>query len=247
MLTNTKAVGNKIKNDLRIFSGIYSISAQLIYVLFLVYTLISGIGILALNIALLALSVAFEAFLTISFIKRDFLTREHNKLIKRAFRITSLTLKAISLGIGIYGIHISITSVNTVSLIFTVLMFFGWLSSVLIELLRFVIEGYVNLSVAAVKNDIEPLVKIYHKITFKSYERETSDEDEKVRKIADVYRAELKEKEEAKKTLKKAERIIKKDKKREASRKRKAALKSKFSSLFKKDKKSDTDKNENKE
>ena len=91
---------------------------------------------------------------------------------------------------------------------------------------------------SALSKDTEPFVRIYNKLTFKSYEgREEKDADSYVDKIASEYKQELKEKRESKKALLKAERILKRDERRAAFREKLSRTRAKIKSVFKKNKK----------
>ena len=142
MFINTRAVSNKIVGDFKVFGGLYSIFIQIVYLAFLIFSLSSGRGIFAVNVVLTALSSFFLVFLIITFIKRDFLTREHRRSIKHTVRITSLAVKTVSLYITLYGIHVAVTQFNTVSVIFAVFMLFAWLCGTLLEISRLIIERY---------------------------------------------------------------------------------------------------------
>lgn len=235
MFINTRAVGKKIVNDVKLFSAVYSILVQLLYVAFLVYTLFSGCGIIGLNVTLLTLSVLFEGFLIYSFFNGDFLTREDTIKIKHAYRIASLVIRGISLGIAVYGIHIALSEVNTVSLLFSTFMLFGWISGALIEIVKFVIERYIALLTSAFSKDTEPFVRVYRKITFKGYEeREARKADAIVDEITAEYKDELKDKRDSQKALKEAERLIEKEQRRTEIKKRMTDAKEKVKSIFKK-------------
>ena len=234
LFINTRAVSNKIVGDFKNFSGLYSIFAQLIYLAFLIYSLVNGQGYLGVNIALTVLSSLFLVFLLFSFLSAESLSREYKASIKHAFRITSLFIKALSLGITLYGIHIAVTDFNTGSLVFAVFMLFGWLLGALLEISRFIIERYTNLLTAALSKDSEPFVKLYKKITFKGYDgRREHSSDEEVDLITEEYKKELREKEESEKAVREAERFILREKKREAFRQKANAVKSKISGFFK--------------
>ena len=235
MFINTRAVSRKIITDVKLFSGIYSILVQLLYVAFLGYTVFAGCGSLALNITLLSVSVLFEGFLIFTFSNPDFFTRSDTVRIKHAFHILSLLVRATSLGITVYGIHITLKEFNTASLLFTTFMLFGWISGVLIEFFRFIIERYTSLMTSALSKDTEPFVRIYRKFTFRGYEgREEKEADSAVDELAAEYKQELKDKRESQKALMEAEKIIKKEEKRAKNKKRIAAAKEKVKSLFKK-------------
>ncbi|MBE6536382.1 MAG: hypothetical protein E7673_00360 [Ruminococcaceae bacterium] len=238
MFINTRAVSKKIIEDTKVFSAVYSIIIQLIYVAFLCYALFSGCGSTVLNVILLSISTLFELFLIFSFARRNNSTRTAASKIKHAYHIASLSLRAVSLGIAVYGIHISFAELDTVSLVFTVFMLVGWVSGILIEFFKFIIERYTALMTSALSKDTEPFVRIYNKLTFKSYEgREEKDADSYVDKIASEYKQELKEKRESKKALLKAERILKRDERRAAFREKLSRTKAKIESVFKKNKK----------
>lgn len=236
MFINTRAVSKKIIGDLRLFGDVYSIFTQIIYISFLAYMCFSGAGILALNVTFLSISVIFEAILILVFFKRDFLTRGDITKIKHVYHIASLSLKAVSLGIAFYGLHVAFAEFNTVSLVFTVFMLFAWIFGVMIEILKFVLEKYTSLMTSALSKDTEPFVRLYRKITFKGYEgREERKADALVDELTAEYKQELKSKHESEKALKEAEKILKREEKREKLREKTADIKNRLKSFFKKD------------
>ena len=235
MFINTRAVSKKIINDVKLFSSAYSILVQFLYVAFLIYTLFSGSGVLGLNISLLTISVLFEGFLVYSFFNGNFLTREDTITIKHAYRIASLVIRGISLGIAFYGIHIALTEFNTPSLLFSTFMLFGWITGALIEIVKLVIERYTALLTSAFSKDAEPFVKVYRQITFKGHEeREARKSDAIVDEITAEYKDELKEKRESKKALKEAKKLMEKEHRRAEIKKRMTDAKEKVKSIFKK-------------
>ena len=228
MFINTRAVSRKIVGDLKAFGGIYSILIQLVYIAFLVYSLCTGRGFFAVNITLIALSSLFFAFLTVTFVKRDFFSQEHKRSIKHAVRIISLSVKAVSLYITMYGIHVAVSEINTVSILFAVFMVFAWLCGALLEIMRFVVERYTSLMTSALSKDVEPFVKVYKRVTFKGYDgRKELDADTDVDKITDEYKKELSVKEASRKALREAEKLIEREKKRTAAKEKRAAAKEK--------------------
>ena len=237
MFINTRAVSNKIVGDFKVFGGLYSIFIQIVYLAFLIFSLSSGRGIFAVNVVLTALSSFFLVFLIITFIKRDFLTREHRRSIKHTVRITSLAVKTVSLYITLYGIHVAVTQFNTVSVIFAVFMLFAWLCGTLLEISRLIIERYTSLMTSALSKDVEPFVKVYKKVTFKGYDgRKEQSADSDVDKITEEYKKELNDKAASEKALKEAEKLIEREQKRKTYLEKREAIKSKISSFFKKDK-----------
>lgn len=235
IMKNTRAIADKIINDVKHFSELYLIASELIYVAFLIYLVVSNAGVLALNVALLCISIIFEAFLIFAFVKRDFLTREHTKVVKHTYRISSLALRAASLGITVYGLGITLTGADARHLLFTVFMLFSWALGVLIELLRFIIERYTSLITTAISKDVEPLVKVKSFFTLKRYEgREETKNDAFVDEIAEDYENKIKSKKEAKKAANEAAKIIRREKRREELQEKTSAVKKKIKSIFKK-------------
>ena len=235
IMKNTRAVADKIINDIKRFSELYLIISELIYIAFLVYLAVSHTGALALNVTLLCISILFEAFLIFSFIKRDFLTREHTRRVKHVYRISALALRAVSLGIAFYGLGITLTNTDTRHLLFTVFMLFAWALGVLIELFRFIIERYTSLITTAFSKDVEPFLKVKSFFTLKRHEgREETKHDAFIDEIAEDYKNKIKDKKEAKKAANEAAEIIRREKRREELQEKASAVKKKIKSIFKK-------------
>ena len=237
MFINTRAVSRKIVGDFKEFGGLYAIAVQLVYIAFLIYSLCTERGFFPINVTLIVLSSLFFVFLVITFIKRDFFSQDHKRSIKHTVRITSLLVKAVSLCITLYGIHIAVSEFNTASILFAVFMLFAWLCGVILEISRFILERYTSLMASALSKDVEPFVKVYKRITFKGYEgRREYDADADVDRITGEYKIELSAKAASQKALREAEKLIEREKKRTASKKKREASKEKRSALAEKTK-----------
>jgi len=241
MFINTRAVGTRVIGEMSFFADLYSFLIQFLYSAFLVYTLSTARGSFAVNIVLLIVTVSFSAFLLFSLASREFLPKKQARKIKHVYRIILLLFKAVSLYITVYGIHIAITEINTVSMVLAAFMVISWVFGVLFEILRFIFERYTALLTSAIIKDTDPLVNLYNKITFKKSEpREETKTDAYVSGITEEYKKELKEKKESQKARHEAEKIIRRENRRERFKELGSTLKSKIKS-FLSDGKSDSE------
>ena len=155
----TRAATLKIYNDLKRFIFIFSASMQALYIGYLVYALAVGVGILFVNIALMALSVAYLAFMTVQHVRQSKLPKNTVEKVGKAYRWSRICIKAFTLGATLYGIHIAATKVNTVTVILAALTAIAWMMSVLFELVKIIFERYYELIESAFAKDMYPIKK----------------------------------------------------------------------------------------
>ena len=177
MLDYTRSVFLQTKEDLRKLGLLCSFSLQSFQIIYLIYTLCIGSGILAANIALLVLSSAY--FLFMVYINWTDTKKEIRKIFKTIYRWGKRLIKLFTLGVSVYGLFITAnehaTITTTVSIILLVFMLMGWLLDLLLEVLTRIVEKRGKLFLEALKMDIEPAYKAVNFIQ-KIRGKETNDE-----------------------------------------------------------------------
>lgn len=203
MFIHSRAIGTKILNDFKKFTFIFSLATQCFYLFYLVYALAVSAGNLAANVILLVLSALYLAFYIASKAHPEILNNLSQRKTRHAYVISKLTVRAFTLALTLYGIHIAASHVSTLSVILAALTVMGWTLGVLFELVTFVFEKYFDLMMTAVKADVQPIVNVYNKITFKGSapEKEPTKTEAYVKSLGEELKNELK----TKKTVKKAE------------------------------------------
>ena len=230
MLIYSRAAGLKILDDLKKFTFIYGIVIQGFYICYLVYALIVSAGNLWANIVLALISSAYLAFSVVIHKRPELLSRVGIRKTKHIYNISRLGIRAFTLALTLYGIHIAASHVSTLSIILAALTVMGWTLGVLFELVKFVFEKYFDLMFTAIKADIQPFANVYNKLTRKEAEEKGAPTKTEIylESLASDYRKEL----ESKKLQAKADKKAKKEaEKKERIEKFKSFFKSKPKAL----------------
>ena len=156
MLKYTRAVVNDAIKDLKFFLYIFSIITQFFYLAYITYVLIKGSGIFYLNIALGIISLAYLIFfLTVN--EKNKKTKHVAYVFRHTKTILKLCINAITLVVAVYGIYISASNVDAISLMLVILMIVFWCVQVVLEVIVFFFEHKKNMFLAGLQKDIEPL------------------------------------------------------------------------------------------
>ena len=157
MLDYTVESVNKTVNDLKRIFYIFSASVQALCIVYLVYLLVIGEGFFAANIILLVLSTSHFVFHTICYGNGG---KARRKLlgIKNVLRYAKLAIRAITLGVAIYGIYVATTHLTPVSIILTSLMAVCWILQIIFEFVCYFVESRATLIINAMKRDAESVI-----------------------------------------------------------------------------------------
>lgn len=244
MLDYTKAIFSKTKKDLDTALTFFQFSTQIIYIVYLICILFTKSPIWYLYLALLVISVAFFVFDTVtrSGIKslKDlgipfFGTSERKEKLQRAKKkrsnirkikfYASHTLKLSVLASSLYPIIVSPYDVHPIHIICTTVMLLLWIMQIVLEILRMIFTGRLELFYEAMHADIEFVTKpvtgvknVFKKIVGKEVEEPTAPTKERLflDELVAQRKEEKREEKVAKKAEKKAEKALlkrKKDKK----------------------------------
>ena len=161
MLEYTKSVFYQTRDDLKKLAFFCSVLLQSFQIIYLIYALCIGSGILFANIALLALSVGYCLFML--YIHWNTTRKDIRKLFKTLYRWSKRLIKLFTLGVSIYGLFITasnaITVKEAISIILLVVMLLSWVCDLLLEILVKIVEKRGKLFLDALKMDIEPAMK----------------------------------------------------------------------------------------
>lgn len=157
MLDYTLSAIDKIVKDLKRISYCFTLLMQLLYISYLIYAIAAPSGILAVNIVLCLLSVAYLIFYLITQGSEKKRVKHAYYQTKRAFKWFKLAIKAFTLGIALYGIYATVNEANItpLSVILTALMVVAWTLQVILEAVLFFIIKEKDLLLTAINADIE--------------------------------------------------------------------------------------------
>lgn len=146
MLDYTKAAIKKTVDDFKRLDYIRNVATQILYIVYLIYALFAGAGILWANISLLSVSTAYFFFFL-------FMTRCNQKPLKvfvaTLFKRCKQVVRLATLGIMVYGIYAATKHVTAPAVIFTAFLIVGWLLQIVFEVVfkffinraQFILEG----------------------------------------------------------------------------------------------------------
>ncbi len=160
MLDYTKTVIQKIKSDFNALVALFQFATQIFYMLYLVYALLKGTGILWVNLVLLGLSVAFFAFSVCMKIGKFEPSKQANKRVKQVYTWSKRVIKLYPIGLMTYTVYATTQSVDTLSVILTALMIVGWVLGIVFELITYFLVSRFEFILEGVKADFEGFSKV---------------------------------------------------------------------------------------
>jgi len=159
MLDYTKAAFDRVISDLKGVARAYTVGAHLVYISYLVYALIASVGILAVNITLLALTACNLLFYIIYLARK---TKELGKLrreVNRYYRWLKLTIRAYPLVIVVYNVFIASEEMSALSIVVAAFTAIIWIIQLILELAIMFLEMEFNYIMIGVKADVENIMK----------------------------------------------------------------------------------------
>lgn len=171
MLEYTKVVLNQTLDDIKKISLIASFVTQGIYISYLIYAICASLGILYVNIPLLLISLAYMAFSIVMEKKTHNKTDSKTKAkTKEAYKVAKYIILVPTLITSIITLATLENDNITFSLLFTVMMIFGYIASVLMLIITKSVENRFALFMVAIKADMEPVINAYN--TFRRFKGE---------------------------------------------------------------------------
>lgn len=229
MLDYTKMAIKQTITDLKRTDYIRNVATQVIYIIYLIYTLIAGAGYLAANIVLLVLSVSYTVFfLTMTSCGKT----PEGKNVKNAgtkiYVWAKRLIKLFTLGLTIYGICTAVEKVTPLSVILAALMIVGWILQIVFEVLIKILTNRVNFILEGLEADLDNMLKpvrsvgnFFKKVTGKEVAppKEPTKNQLKLKAKVEAFRAEQKRKKEEERlrreAQKSAEKALEKERRRE--------------------------------
>lgn len=219
MFDSTHMLVDKTITDIKRAVYACNVLFQCVYIGYLLFAILAATGILAINIILLAISVAYFVFflVTTSFGKTPD-GKELRKTVARIFKWCKILIKPVTLGFAFYGIYTADGNAASISIILTILMLLGWILQIVFEVLVMLVEIRVEQFKAAVSLDVEKVLAPF-KQTGNFFKRLAGKEVEEVKRTplqekilaeTEVFVQEKNEKKAQEKALKALERANKK-------------------------------------
>ncbi len=159
ILPNTQAAIKKIISDLKNLVNLFTVGSNAIYILYLIYaSFIAHTGILAVNIALMVIIVAYTAFYIAIWKNNKLAEKQTVRATKHAYSISRLIIKTFTLGIAVYAIATATASVDGIAIILAVFSIMSWLFGISLELFKLAFEKYSDFLIEEFRKDIKPLL-----------------------------------------------------------------------------------------
>ncbi len=228
MLDYTRTAISKTISDFKKFGYFFNISMQLIYIIYLIYTIIAESGIFAVNIILAAISLAYLVFYLVTYDEND--KKSLKIFTKRSYKLFKLSVKAFTLGVMIYGIYAAAGYITPLSVILSALTVVTWFMQVIMELTLIFLQNQMNLFITAIEADIDEALKPVHAVgnfidKVRRKAPEAPKEPSKNRLLLDRLVSERKAEKKRLKSERKAEKAAQKKTKKQEKR---IAFKAKF-------------------
>ena len=157
MLDYTKAAIKQVGEDFKKIDFARNVITQIVYLLYLVYTMISTNGIFAVNLILFLLSAAYFGFFMFASVQET--QKKIHKTVKTVYTRLKQILKLYSLGVMIYGVWLTAENIAPLSLILCSLMIVGWVLEIVFEILIRFLVNRINLVVEGLEADYENVTK----------------------------------------------------------------------------------------
>ena len=180
MLEYTKTVLNQTIDDIKKLGTVINFSTQSIYIAYLIYAICAPVGILYVNIPLLAVSLAYLVFSIVMERKKQ--KKTDGKIKSKAKDAYKIAKSIILIPTLINAIITLITLKNdnvTFSLLFTILMIFSYVMTILITVVTKIVERRFAMFMVAIKADFEPIANAYNNIRKFKGERVAEPEEDK--------------------------------------------------------------------
>lgn len=157
MFKYTRAAFSLIIKRLNLFSKIFKWSLIIFSFVYFIHAIIFEIGNVIINSSLLVMLVGYTIF---EISTRKIENKEMKKTVKRIYSLIKILVRALSLGGTIYGVYTSSTSVSSLTSIVLPLMIILWILQVLIELVSWTIDKYMDCIIEGAKKDLIEMKKV---------------------------------------------------------------------------------------
>ncbi len=231
MLDYTKIALNQIWTELKRLGYFIEVASKTVPILYLIYALFAGTGLWYANAILLVLAAAyFIFFLSMTEYGKTPDGKKVKKKVDVFYKNSRRLVKLFTLGVAVYGLIMTASDVNPLSLLLTVLMIVGWVLEIVFDFLIKIIGAKVGFIVSALEADIDTALKplktagnFFKRVTGQEVPPEK--EPSKNRQILDEKLQRHKEEQRLKKQRETEEREREKREKSESRKKEKLSVK----------------------
>lgn len=157
MLNYTQAAAHKILQDFKRTLFFFNLFFPIINIVYLTFNLFTKPDFFVINLILLIITTAYFAFFIYTSCKN--ITKYIKQTVGRVYKYSKFILKALTLGIIIYGIIIENNTPSTFSIIMLIFSIVALLVSILLEIIVRVAEWWLTLFIEGIKMDGNGVIK----------------------------------------------------------------------------------------
>ena len=174
MLDYTKVAYEKVSRDFKKGMFYFNLFSPIIYILYLVATLLTKREFFAINLILLIITTAYLVF----FVCATWMDakKEIRNRVKKIYTCSKFILKFLILGILVYGIVLERGNPSALTILLTAISCITWVLGVVLEFVKMIASRWGILLFQGIKLDIEPVMNIVNKLEGKLPEQPTSAE-----------------------------------------------------------------------
>lgn len=165
MLAYTNAAIEKIKKDFSKLSDYFTGAIKGGLVVYFVYALIAGTGLLYVTIPLTAIAAVDLVFYLYTLKKQT--QKNVKKTVKNSLGWIRRVIKLLDLAMMIYSIVLTATNVTALSLIFSALVIVFWILDLVFYFISKYIFPWLEYLVVGIQTDLHPIVAVINKFNKK--------------------------------------------------------------------------------
>ncbi len=159
MLDNTVRVYKQTVKDLNKINFVANIVFQSCYIVYLLYAVISKLGLFYINLALLALAMTYLVYFIVSYNEEEKRKKKIRQRVKNCIKYAKYALQSVIILTSVYNLYVSNTQVVTVPFLFTLINIIVLFLQIIVNLLTNVIIDRYEQFVEAIHADLEPIEK----------------------------------------------------------------------------------------
>ena len=160
MFDYTQATIHQIISELKFAISIVGKITKIATIVYSIYAIFAPSGYLFANIILGAFALAHFIFELVVENRTDKKTKQAKTLMARIHTWCKIGVKAITLGLTFYSLYFTMVDPSLISLVLAGLMAIGWVLQVFIEIIKYIVEGKVELLIASWHADTKGVTEV---------------------------------------------------------------------------------------
>lgn len=158
MLKYTVAAWHKIIDDLKRLFFIFNLVSLGFFTVYAVYYLITERGVVAVNIAIALISVAYMVYSVFTYLNAEKADKKQGKWANRIYKWSKISVNALSLAYMIYTVYYLAGNITLTSLMLTAFSAISWVLQVVLQLSLQFVEARGELLIDGIEADFEKVI-----------------------------------------------------------------------------------------